>query len=109
VQRAAEAVYTEAGQAQTRALVDGYLANAAIIRATMRELGFTCTSGDNSPYIWVQTGKKDDWRFFDKLLHKCQVVTTPGSGFGRCGKGYIRISAFNSRSNVEEAMERLRA
>jgi LL-diaminopimelate aminotransferase len=108
VQRAAEAVYSDAGKAQTRALIDGYLANASIIRATMKDLGFTCTGGDNSPYIWVQTGKKDDWKFFDKLLNKCQVVTTPGSGFGRCGKGFIRVSAFNSRANVEEAMARLR-
>jgi len=108
IQRAAEAVYSDAGQAQTRALIDGYLANAAIIRATMAELGYTCTGGENSPYVWVQTGKKDDWKFFDKLLNKCQVVTTPGSGFGRCGKGCIRISAFNSRANVEEAMQRLR-
>ncbi|MCL1888271.1 MAG: LL-diaminopimelate aminotransferase [Kiritimatiellaeota bacterium] len=108
VQRAAEAVYSDAGKSQTRALIDAYLANAAIIRATLQDLGFTCVGGDNSPYIWVQTGKKDDWKFFEKLLNKCQVVTTPGSGFGRCGKGFIRVSAFNSRANVEEAMARLR-
>ena len=109
VQRAAEAVYSDAGRSQTRALIDGYLANAALIRATMKDLGFDCTGGDNSPYIWVQTNAKDDWKFFDKLLKKCQVVTTPGSGFGRCGKGFIRISAFNSRDNVLEAMARLRS
>jgi len=108
VQRAAEAVYSEEGQAQTRALIDGYLANARIIRGTLLELGYPCTGGDNSPYIWVKTGAKDDWRFFDKILKKCQVVTTPGSGFGLCGKGFIRVSAFNSRANVEEAMARLR-
>ena len=107
VQRAAEAVYSEAGKTQTRALIDGYLANAAIIRATLTNLGYTCTGGDNSPYIWIQTGVKDDWKFFDKLLRKNQIVTTPGSGFGQCGKGFIRISAFNSRANVEEAMQRI--
>ena len=108
VQRAAEAVYSTDGKEQTRALIDGYLANAALIRGTLNELGFTCVGGDNSPYVWVQTGKKDDWKFFDKLLEKCQVVTTPGSGFGRCGRGFIRVSAFNSRENVGEAMARLR-
>ncbi len=108
VQRAAEAVYSDAGQAQTRALIDLYLANARTIRSTITDLGYTCTGGDNSPYIWIQTGARDDWKFFDKLLNKCQVVTTPGSGFGQCGKGFIRISAFNSPANVEEAMTRLR-
>lgn len=108
VQRAAEAVYSPEGRAQTRALSDFYLANAALIRDTVGSLGYTFTGGLNSPYIWVQTNVKDDWKFFDKLLKKCQVVTTPGSGFGQCGRGYIRISAFNSRTNVEEAMARLR-
>ena len=107
VQRAAEAVYSEAGKAQTRALTDFYLQNAAIIRATLLELGYGITGGDNSPYIWVNVGK-DSWKFFDRLLKRAQVVTTPGAGFGRCGQGYIRISAFNSRANVEEAMKRIR-
>ena len=107
VQRAAEAVYSDAGKAQTRALTDFYLANAAIIRATLAELGYSVTGGDNSPYIWVNVGK-DSWKFFDKLLKRAQVVTTPGAGFGQCGQGYIRISAFNSRENVEEAMKRIR-
>ncbi|MDX9868710.1 MAG: LL-diaminopimelate aminotransferase [Kiritimatiellia bacterium] len=107
VQRAAEAVYSPEGQEQTRALTDFYLGNAALIRATFTELGFSLTGGENSPYIWVHVGK-DSWKFFDKLLKRAQVVTTPGAGFGRCGQGYIRISAFNSRENVEEAMTRLR-
>jgi len=107
VQRAAEAVYSAEGQAQARALTDFYLQNAAIIRETMTALGYGVTGGDNSPYIWVNVGK-DSWKFFDKLLKRVQVVTTPGAGFGRCGRGYIRISAFNSRENVEEAMGRLR-
>jgi len=107
IQRAAEAVYSPEGKAQTRALVDFYLGNAALIRSTLADLGFAMTGGENSPYIWVNVGK-DSWKFFDKLLKRAQVVTTPGAGFGRCGQGFIRISAFNSRENVEEAMQRLR-
>jgi len=107
VQRAAEAVYSPEGQQQVRALTDFYLGNAAIIRKTMKQLRMPVTGGENSPYIWVRT-RDDSWSFFDRLLKEAQVVTTPGAGFGRCGEGYIRISAFNSRENVEEAMARLR-
>jgi LL-diaminopimelate aminotransferase len=107
IQRATEAVYSPAGKEQTKALIDFYLQNAAIIRSTLIELGYTVTGGDNSPYIWVNV-QKDSWKFFDMLLKRAQIVTTPGAGFGRCGQGYIRISAFNSRENVEEAMKRLR-
>ena len=105
VQRAAEAVYSPEGQAQTRALVDGYLANAAIIRERLAACGLRCIGGDNSPYIWVATDGEDSWAFFDRLLREAQVVTTPGSGFGRCGEGYVRISAFNRRDRVVEAMD----
>ncbi|WP_028580825.1 LL-diaminopimelate aminotransferase [Desulfogranum japonicum] len=107
VQKAAEAVYSEEGKAQCKALIDGYLENAKIIGAAMTELGFTYVGGDNSPYIWVW-GDRDSWDFFDLLLNKAGVVCTPGAGFGKCGQGYIRISAFNSRENVEKAMERIR-
>ncbi len=107
VQRAAEAVYSEAGQEQVKGLTSFYLENAKVIRETMGGLGFELTGGDNSPYIWLNVGK-DSWEFFDKLLQEAQVVTTPGAGFGKCGEGYIRISAFNSRESVVEAMERLR-
>ena len=107
VQRAAEAVYSPEGQAQVRALNDFYLGNAALIRQTMKQLRLPVTGGENSPYLWVRT-RDDSWSFFDRLLKEAQVVTTPGAGFGRCGEGYIRISAFNSRENVEEAMARLR-
>ena len=107
VQRAAEAVYSAEGRAQTRALVDGYLANAAVIRERLRSCGLRCIGGDNSPYIWVATGGEDSWSFFDRLLREAQVVTTPGSGFGRCGEGYVRISAFNRRDRVAEAMDRI--
>jgi LL-diaminopimelate aminotransferase len=108
VQRAAAAVYTAAGQEQTRALTDHYLANAKLIRDAVAKLGMSCIGGDNAPYIWVNTGR-DSWEFFDLLLNKAQVVCTPGAGFGKCGEGHVRISAFNSRANVEQALARIAA
>ena len=107
VQRAAEAVYSEEGQAQTKALADYYLNNAALIRKSMTELGFECLGGENSPYIWID-GKMGSWEFFDLLLNEAGVVCTPGAGFGKCGEGYIRISAFNSFEKVQEAMGRIK-
>ena len=106
VQRAAEAVYSPEGKAQTRALVDLYLGNARAIRSKMASLGYQCTGGENSPYVWVRVGGSS-WDFFDHLLKDFQVVTTPGAGFGRCGEGFVRISAFNSPGVVAEAMARL--
>jgi len=106
VQRAAEAVYSVEGKNQVKGLIDYYLANAALIKSKMNELGYSSTGGENSPYIWVQA-KMNSWDFFDMLLEKAHVVCTPGSGFGKCGEGYIRISAFNSYEKVEEAMERI--
>ncbi|MBC2710719.1 MAG: LL-diaminopimelate aminotransferase [Desulfosarcina sp.] len=107
VQRAAAAVYSDAGKRQVAELVDDYMANAALIRKEMQTLGYPCIGGENSPYIWVSTGR-DSWAFFDMLLEKAGVVCTPGAGFGTCGEGYIRISAFNSRENVTTAMSRIR-
>ncbi len=106
VQRAAEAVYSKDGQAQTKALIDYYLKNAALIRSKMTEFGYSCVGGENSPYIWVD-GKTDSWEFFDFLLEKAGVVCTPGAGFGKCGEGYIRFSAFNDYDNVARAMDRI--
>jgi len=108
IQRAAAAVYTAAGQSQTRALTNFYLENAALIRQAMTGLGFTCAGGDNAPYIWINVGR-DSWEFFDLLLNRAQVVCTPGAGFGVCGQGHIRISAFNSRENVQTALQRIAA
>ena len=108
VQVAAAAVYSDAGRRQTRELVDYYLANARLIRERLLELGFACTGGDNSPYVWVKTGM-DSWKFFDLLLEEAGVVCTPGSGFGRRGEGYVRFSAFGSRENATKAMERIEA
>jgi LL-diaminopimelate aminotransferase len=105
VQRAAEAVYSPEGKAQVKELIAYYLTNAKYIREKMEALGYDCIGGENSPYIWID-GKDDSWKFFDKLL-QAGVVCTPGAGFGKCGEGYIRISAFNSFENVQEAMDRI--
>lgn len=107
VQRAAEAVYSPAGQAQCATLIDGYLHNATLIRTAMTELGYSCFGGTNAPYVWLDGGR-DSWEFFDLLLNQAGVVCTPGAGFGRCGQGYIRLSAFNSEAQVIKAMERIR-
>ncbi|MBP8256453.1 MAG: LL-diaminopimelate aminotransferase [Opitutaceae bacterium] len=108
VQKAAAAIFTDAGKQQVKAMTDFYLANAALIRSAMLKLGFSCVGGDNAPYIWINTGR-DSWEFFDLLLNKAQVVCTPGAGFGKCGEGHVRISAFNSRENVEAALSRIAA
>ncbi len=110
VQRGAEAVYSEAGQAQVKALVSFYMENAQIIRDQLTAVGLQVYGGVNAPYVWVQTPNGlSSWDFFDKLLHTCHVVGTPGSGFGAAGEGYFRISAFNSRANVDQAMQRITA
>jgi LL-diaminopimelate aminotransferase len=106
IQKAAAAIFTDAGKQQTRALTDFYLGNAKLIREAVAQWGFTCIGGDNAPYIWVNTGR-DSWEFFDLLLNQAQVVCTPGAGFGKCGEGHVRISAFNSRENVEAALARI--
>jgi LL-diaminopimelate aminotransferase len=108
IQKAAAAIYTDAGKQQTKALIDFYLGNAKLIREAVKSWGFTCTGGDNAPYLWINTGR-DSWEFFDLLLNKAQVVCTPGAGFGKCGEGHVRISAFNSRANVETALARIGA
>lgn len=103
VQRAAEAVYSKEGKAQVKELIDYYMENAAIIRSQISGLGYDCIGGENSPYIWINAGDSS-WAFFDRLLKEAGVVCTPGAGFGKCGEGFIRISAFNSHENVEKAM-----
>jgi LL-diaminopimelate aminotransferase len=107
VQRAAEAVYSPDGKTQSRALIDYYLKNAAFILGEMRRMGFECVGGENSPYIWLHCNK-DSWEFFDLLLSQAGVVCTPGAGFGMCGRGFVRISAFNDFENVQKAMERIK-
>jgi LL-diaminopimelate aminotransferase len=108
VQRAAEAIYSDEGKIQTRALIDYYMANADMVCTTMDTLGYEYVGGKNSPYIWIDA-RMDSWEFFDMLLNKAGVVCTPGAGFGKCGNGYIRISAFNSQEKVGEALQRLTA
>jgi LL-diaminopimelate aminotransferase len=108
IQRGAEAIYSEAGQQQIKALIDFYLENAKIVREQLSAAGITVYGGVHAPYIWVKTPHGlSSWDFFDKLLQTCNVVGTPGSGFGAAGEGYFRISAFNSRANVETAMKRI--
>ena len=110
VQRGAEAVYSEAGQAEVKALISFYMENAAIIRRELSAAGLTIYGGEHAPYVWIKTPEgTDSWGFFDHLLNKANVVGTPGSGFGAAGEGYFRLSAFNSRKNVDEAMARIRA
>jgi LL-diaminopimelate aminotransferase len=108
IQRGAAAVYSEAGQTQVKALINFYMENAQIIRTQLHAAGLQVYGGINAPYVWVKTPQGlSSWDFFDKLLHTCHVVGTPGSGFGAAGEGYFRISAFNSRENVNEAMARI--
>ena len=107
VQRGAEAIYSNDGQKQVKELINYYLENARIIKTNMQGLGYTCVGGENSPYIWIN-GRMDSWEFFDLLLKRCGIVCTPGIGFGKCGDGYIRISAFNFRDKVEQAMDRIK-
>ena len=108
VQRGAEAVYSDEGKAQISKLISFYLENAKIICDRLTAAGLTVYGGVNAPYVWVKTPNGlTSWDFFDKLLQTANVVGTPGSGFGAAGEGYFRISAFNSRENVEEAMKRI--
>jgi LL-diaminopimelate aminotransferase len=99
-------VYSKEGQNQVIDLTNYYLKNAGLITEKMSELGYSCTGGVNSPYIWIKSDR-DSWEFFDLFLNKAGVVCTPGTGFGRCGDNYIRLSAFNSFENVENAMNRI--
>ena len=110
VQRGAEALFSEAGKAEVDALIEHYLGNAKLLRETCVEIGLEVYGGENAPYVWVRCPEGiDSWGMFDHMLEKANVVITPGAGFGAAGEGYFRISAFNSRENVEEVCERLRA
>lgn len=108
IQRGAEAVYSETGRSQVRGLIEFYLENAAILCQGLRAAGLTVYGGTNAPYVWLKTpGGMTSWQFFDHLLSKANLVGTPGSGFGAAGEGYFRLSAFNSRANIEEAVTRI--
>lgn len=108
VQRAAEALYSDEGKAQVKALIEHYMGNAAILRKGAKKAGLRVFGGENAPYIWVRTPKGvTSWQAFDKILGEANVVITPGSGFGSKGEGFFRISSFNSRANAEEVARRL--
>jgi len=107
-QRAAAAIYTDEGKAQTRATIDYYMRNAATLRKGLADAGFEVFGGVNAPYVWVKTPDgMDSWTFFDTLLEKCHVAGTPGSGFGPSGAGYFRLTAFNTYENTVEAVRRI--
>lgn len=109
IQRGAEAVYSTAGKRETQVLIAFYLENARLLREGLTSLGVQVYGGVNAPYIWLKTpGEQSSWDFFDRLLSQGHLVGTPGSGFGASGEGYFRLSAFNSRANVEEALARFR-
>ena len=109
VQRGAEALYSDEGRKQCRALIEHYMGNAKILREACEKIGLRVYGGANAPYIWVQTPKGlTSWEMFDRMLNEINVVVTPGSGFGAQGEGYFRISAFNSRENAEEVVRRLK-
>jgi LL-diaminopimelate aminotransferase len=108
VQRGAEAVYSEQGRREVAGLVDFYMGNAKLIREGLAKAGLTVFGGEHAPYVWIATPDgMSSWDFFDLLLTRANVVCTPGSGFGSAGEGYVRLSAFNSRENVQEALNRV--
>jgi len=108
IQKTAAAVFSPEGRKQTGEQVAYYMANADALRRGLGEAGFVCFGGEHAPYVWVRTREgRSSWDTFDELLQRAHVVCTPGSGFGASGEGYFRISAFNSRERVEEAIERI--
>jgi LL-diaminopimelate aminotransferase len=108
VQRGAAAAYSDAGKEQIRERITFYMENARLIREGLQRSGITVYGGLNAPYVWLKTPESEtSWEFFDRLLKQAHLVGTPGSGFGASGEGYFRLSAFNSRENIEEAVQRL--
>ena len=109
VQRAGEAVYSEAGKKQTKEQIAYYMNNAKVIMEGLKSAGYSVSGGVNAPYIWLKTPDgMSSWDFFDYLLEKANVVGTPGSGFGPSGEGYFRLTAFGSYENTVEAIERIK-
>lgn len=110
IQRGAEAVYSSEGKQQIKKLLDFYKKNAKMIYDGLQRAGFTVFGGINAPYIWAKTPNGErSWDYFDYLLNKKNIVITPGSGFGLCGEGYVRFSAFGKKEDTEEAIRRLNA
>ena len=109
IQKAGEAVYSKEGKEETKKQVAYYMENARIIREELKSAGYNCSGGINAPYIWLETPNgMTSWEFFDLLLEKANVVGTPGSGFGPSGEGYFRLTAFGSRENTIEALNRIK-
>lgn len=108
-QRAAEAVYTPEGRKQVQDNIDYYMKNAQTMRMALESVGLRVYGGVNAPYLWLKTPKEmGSWKFFERMLYECQIVGTPGVGFGPSGEGFLRLSAFGSHEDCEEAMERIR-
>ena len=109
VQRGAAAIYSDEGQAQVKSLIDYYMMNAQIILDGLKSVGLKAYGGINAPYIWLKTPDGiSSWEFFDKLLTEYNIVGTPGAGFGPCGEGYLRLTAFGSRENTLAAIRRIK-
>lgn len=109
VQRAAEAVYSPEGKTQVKKTIDIYMENARILTNGLKSLGFQVFGGVNAPYVWLKNPKGMlSWRFFDQLLYDANLVVTPGIGFGPCGEGYVRLTAFGRKEDTLEAIERIR-
>ncbi len=104
----AAAIYSSQGKKQIRRVIELYMANAALIRESLTKLGYSVYGGSNAPYIWLKTPQGlNSWDFFDQLLQKAHVVSTPGVGFGPSGEGYLRLTAFGTLESVKEALERI--
>jgi LL-diaminopimelate aminotransferase len=109
VQKGAEALYSPEGKSQVKALIEHYMGNAALLVQACKDAGLSVYGGVNAPYVWVQCPAGiTSWGMFDKMLYDLQVVITPGAGFGSAGEGFFRISAFNSRANVQEVCRRIK-
>ena len=109
VQRGAAAIYSDEGQVQVKSLIDYYMTNAQIILDGLKSVGLKAYGGINAPYIWLKTPDGiSSWEFFDKLLTEYNIVGTPGAGFGPCGEGYLRLTAFGSRENTLAAINRIK-
>ena len=110
VQRGAAAIYTEQGRQEVRETIDFYLQNAATILHGLRSAGIQVSGGENAPYIWMKAPDgMDSWALFDKLLQEAHIVCTPGVGFGPCGEGYIRLTAFGTAEDAAEGVRRITA
>lgn len=105
-QRAAEAIYTPEGREQVKATIAYYMENARLMRKALTDMGFTVYGGVDAPYLWVGV-EWSSWEFFDWMLRSAHVVCTPGAGFGECGEGFVRLTAFGTHENTEKALRRI--